>query len=247
MREKRSFPERQMKQKHIFYTELCYVLGILILAFGTALMERADLGVSMVVAPAYILHLAISPVLPFFTFGMAEYTMQAVLLILMIVIVHRFRISYLFSFITALIYGFVLDGMIALVALLPELNLVFRIILFLLGLVLDAFAIALLFHTYISPEVYELFVMEFSDKFHVNIHKCKTYYDCISCLFSILLSFLFFGFGHFEGIKIGTVFCALVNGLLISLCSKFWESHFIFKDRFPTFKKFFGAQSSRRE
>ena len=70
-------------QKKIFYTEWAYVLGLWILALGTALMERANFGVSMVVAPAYLLHLKISESLPFFTFGMAEYTLQAVILIFM--------------------------------------------------------------------------------------------------------------------------------------------------------------------
>ena len=63
-------------KKKVFYTELCYLLALPILAIGTALMERADFGMSMVVAPAYLLHLAISPALPFFSFGMAEYLLQ---------------------------------------------------------------------------------------------------------------------------------------------------------------------------
>ena len=60
------------KRKPILYTEAAYVLGMIILALGTALMERADFGMSMVVAPAYLLHMALSPTLPFFSFGMAE-------------------------------------------------------------------------------------------------------------------------------------------------------------------------------
>ena len=47
-----------MKTKRVFYTELAYAIGITVLALGTALMERADFGMSMVVAPAYLLHLA---------------------------------------------------------------------------------------------------------------------------------------------------------------------------------------------
>ena len=46
-----------MKTKQNCPTELAYVLGLVILAFGTALMERANFGMSMVVAPAYLLHL----------------------------------------------------------------------------------------------------------------------------------------------------------------------------------------------
>ena len=100
-------------------TELAYVLGLVFVAIGVVLMEKADFGVSMVVAPAYLLYRALSPTWSFVTFGMAEYCLQAVLLLVMILILRRFRLSYLFSFITAVVYGFVLDGFMRLGALLP--------------------------------------------------------------------------------------------------------------------------------
>ena len=68
-------------KKKIFYTEYAYVIGIVLLALSTALTVLADFGVSMVIAPAYLLHLKVSEYLPFFSFGMAEYTLQAVLLL----------------------------------------------------------------------------------------------------------------------------------------------------------------------
>ena len=71
-----------MRTKRVFYTELAYILGIVVLALGTAFMERADLGMSMVVAPAYLLHLKISEIFPAYTFGMSEYVLQAVVLLL---------------------------------------------------------------------------------------------------------------------------------------------------------------------
>lgn len=70
-----------MKKKTVMYTETAYVLGVVILALGTAFMALANFGVSMVVAPAYILYLKISEFLPFFTFGMAEYMLQACLIV----------------------------------------------------------------------------------------------------------------------------------------------------------------------
>ena len=62
--------------KKIFYTESAYVAGTVLLALGTALMEKADFGMSTVVAPAYLLYMKLSQSFPFFTFGMAEYTLQ---------------------------------------------------------------------------------------------------------------------------------------------------------------------------
>lgn len=83
-------------KRRTFYTELAYILGLIVLAFSAALMEASDLGVSMIVAPAYLLHLKLSQTFAFFTFGMAEYTLQAALLIVMVVVLGRFRL-YIFS------------------------------------------------------------------------------------------------------------------------------------------------------
>lgn len=224
--------------KRTFYTEASYIIGILLLSFATALTEAAGFGVSMVVAPAYLIHLKLSPVLPFFTFGVAEYVFQAFLLLLTVILLKKFRLSYLFSFVTALLYGAFLDLFIGIIGYIPHENLAVRIIFFALGVVICSFAVSLFFHTYIPPEVYELFVKEVSEKFGITLSKFKTAYDCSSCLLGIILSFVFFGFGKFEGIGIGTVLCALLNGPLIGLFGKLLEERFEFKDRF-TLRKIF--------
>lgn len=216
--------------KRIFHTELAYILGLWALALGTALMERTDFGVSMVVAPAYLVYLKLSEVWPFFSFGMAEYALQALLLIALIAVLGRFRISYLFSFVTAVLYGLLLDGMMALIALMPGASFAFRLALYVPGVLLCSAGVSLLFHTYIAPEVYELFVKEASQKFKIDIHVFKTGYDCASCLIGVLLSFAFFGLWRFEGVKLGTIACALVNGWLIGRCTRMFEKRFSFED-----------------
>ena len=57
------------------------------------------------------------------------------------------------------------------------------------GLVMCAIGVSLLFHTYISPEAYELFVKEISDRFDLDISKTKTVYDCCSCIVAVAMSF----------------------------------------------------------
>ena len=217
-------------KRRIFYTELAYLLGLVILVLGTAMMERADFGMSMVVAPAYLLHLKLSRCLLFFSFGMAEYLFQGLLLLSMMAILRKFRITYLFSFVTAVLYGFALDGAIALIAPLPCAGIAARVAFYALGMLLCSLGVSLLFHSYISPEVYELWVKEFSAKHGIDIHKYKTGYDCASCLLGVILSFLFFGFGRFEGVKVGTIVCALVNSSLIGLCSRLLEKTWQFED-----------------
>lgn len=225
-------------KKHRFPTELAYVAGLWILAFGAAFMEAADFGVSMVVAPAYLCFRKLSITFPFFTYGMAEYTLQALLLVLTVICLRRFRLSYLFSFVTAVFYGLILDLGMWLLDLVPFDGISIRIVYYLIGVFFCALGVALLFRTYIAPEVYELFVKEVSAKYGFDIHKTKTVYDCTSCVISILLSFLFFGFLHFEGVKWGTVLVAPFNGFLIGLCSKWLDKRFQWEDRLP-WRRFF--------
>lgn len=228
----------QMK-KIRFSTELAYVMGLLILTLGNAMMERADFGVSMVVAPAYLLHLKISPTYSFFSFGMAEYTLQAFMLILMVILLRRFKPYYLFSFVTAVFYGVVLDLWMKLTNCIPNDTFIVRAVLYVGGILVCSAGISFFFHSYIAPEVYELLVKELSAKFKWNINKVKTTYDISSCLISIVMSFLFFGFGVFRGVKLGTVLCALVNGAVVGLFSRIYDKVFDFQDVFPKFKKIF--------
>ena len=224
--------------KKTLYSELAYLFGIMILALGTAFMERADFGVSMVVAPAYLIYLKLSTVLPFFTFGMAEYIFQAILLIVMIIVIRKFRWSYLFSFITAVLYGFTLDGCMWVVSFIPAGHVAIHIGMYVIGLALSATGVALFFRTYIAPEVYELFVKEVSAKYNFNISHVKTAYDCTSCVVAVIMSFAFFGLWHFKGVGIGTVICALINGTCIGLIGKLLNRYFEPKEAFG-FRKFF--------
>ena len=217
-----------MKKK--FSNEIAYLFGNIFVAIGVALMERSDFGVSMVVAPAYVIYRKLSLVFPFFTFGMAEYSFQAVLLIAMCLVLRRFRVSYLFSFVTAVFYGVILDIVMLPAAYLPSDGVAPRTILYVLGMVACSIGISMMFHTYISPEVYELFVKELAKKLRMPIHRFKLYYDITSALLAVALSFAFFGFGHFVGIKFGTVLCALFNGPLIGAISAYYDKHFEFYD-----------------
>ena len=217
-----------MKGKRVIYNELAYFVGILVLALGTAFMERADFGISMVVAPAYLIHLKVSQYLPFFSFGMSEYVFQAVLLVLLSLVMGKLKKSYLLSFATAFFYGVVLDGAISLVGLLPWNGILWQVIFYVIGMVTCSVGVALLLRTYFPPEAYELVVKELSQKFRVSIGKTKTIYDCCSCLFAVILSLCFFK--SFVGVKWGTILCALVNGWLIGKISSYLERAFAWKD-----------------
>ena len=222
-----------MKQKMVFPTELSYVAGFLFLGLGTAMMERADFGVSMVVATAYLLYRKVSLSVPGFTFGTAEYTLQAFLVVLLSLVVRRFKKGFLFSVVTAVIYGLTLDLFMRLLKPVDVSGFGQRLFIYAAGFVICAVGVACYFHTYITPAAYELFVKELSEHFHWNISRVKTIYDCVSCLVAVAMSFAFFGIGRFEGVKAGTIVCALLNGWLIGKVGGFLENTFEYRDFLP--------------
>ena len=227
-------------KKPIFFTEAAYIVGIISLAFGVTFMERADFGLSMVVAPAYVLHRFISQFagLEWFTFGVAEYTVQLMLVLLLMLVLRKFRLSYFFSFVTAVVYGYILDLIMWLMPAVDADNLVLRIVFFILGDLFCMLGVSLVFHTYIPPEAYELFVSEYSKVSRFSTSTIKWTYDIVSCVVGIALSFIFFGLWQFVGINWGTVVCALVNGFIIGWMCKAEDKMFEFKDGLKL-RKFF--------
>ena len=117
-----------------------------------------------------------------------------------------------------------------------------RVIYYVVGMLFCSAGVSAMFHTYISPEVYELFVKEVSGHFRVDINKFKTGYDCLSCLVGVVMSFLIFGLWRFVGVSWGTILCALINGTIIGRFSAFYEKHWTFYDRFP-WRRFFESAS----
>lgn len=230
-------------KKHTFYTEFAYLLGVLVLALGTSLMVYGDFGISMVVAPAYVLHAKLSAYWPFFTFGMAEYALQALILAVMLIVFRKRKWTWLLSFVTTVLYGLILDGGSYLTTLLPQ-SLALRIGLYLVGVLLCTAAIALLFHAYFPPAAYELLVKVLSERFGWKLHTVKTLYDCASCLTAVGMSFLLLG--KLEGVGIGTVLCALFYGLLIRLWSRLMEKAWVFRDGLPL-RRYFEERKESNE
>ena len=222
--------------KKTFYTEIAYVLGILLLAIGNAFMERASFGISMVIAPAYILHLKISQYLSFFSFGMAGYCLQVLILLAIIIITRKFKITYLFSFLTAVLGGFALDGAVFLLSFINVEGLAVRVLFYVISLPISTMGISLLLRPYISPEAYDVFVKEVSAHFGISFGKFKTSYDLASLLISLILTLLFFG--ELRGIGVGTLVCAVLNGFLISRMTKLCNKFFVFRDAFDIRKRF---------
>lgn len=216
-------------------SEVVYVSAIILLSLAVAMITSADFGVSMIVAPAYLLSLKTQVL----SFGQAEYVIQAGVFVLLCAILKKFRPVYLFSFATCLIYGFALD----LWRLVPCFNpnvttpestpLGLRIFLFSVGVILTSFSVALFFKTYIYPQVYDFFVKAISTRYRLKLSVFKTAVDLTLLTASVVMTFAFFK--ELRGIGWGTLVMATVNGTIIGLFSKLLDKTVIVT---PIFKRF---------
>ena len=223
-------------KKRIFYTEVAYALGQILLALGTALVAQGGFGMSMVVAPAYVLHLKLSEIWSWFGFGTAEYLLQILILLLMMAMLRKVKAIYFLSILSAVIYGSMLDGAMWLVGLISVDSIWVRIILYALGVLTCTASLSLLFYSYLPPAAYEMLVKQLSAKFDWKLTWVKTVYDLCSMAVSVGLSMVLLG--RIEAVGIGTVICAVSYGFLIGGFSKLFSRVWEFQDRF-NLRKFF--------
>lgn len=201
-----------------------YVAAAVVLSFATAMMAAADLGMSMVIAPAYIVSMKAAAL----TFGQAEYIVQGMLFILFCVIMGKVKPMYFFSFVSGLVYGAVLDFWRMVI---PHFNperfapgafpLSLRILYFIVGFMLNSLGVALYFKTYFYPQVYEFFVKGVSGRFGIKISSFKIGFDLTCLVIAAVFSWLMLG--RIAGIGPGTVVLAFGNGVLIGMYGKWME------------------------
>ena len=229
-------------------SELLWLLGLLFVALGVALCSKADLGVSMVAAPAFILADFFSPLLKWMSVGVMEYLVEGVLFLFLLVVIRRFNWRYLLSFAFAVLYGYVLDFFLFLTQGITVNSLLGHWGLLILGDILVAFGVACFFRTYLPLQVYELFVAEVANRFSFSINKVKWIFDISLLALSLLLALLLFGdfntfdwsavgYTSFHSLGLGTLFTTLINSPLIALMGRLADWLFEPTPRFPKLQK----------
>jgi len=202
-----------------FKNILNWALGMLLCSLGVCLCTKAGFGLSMIGAPPYIIHVWLRDSFSWFTQGTGEYVWEALILLVTIIIVRRFKVRYLLSFLVAVLLGLFIDAWLLLFggnAILEDMTM--RIVFFVAGLVLTAFAIAFYFRTTMPLQVYELAVLEISDRYSLDKNKVKWVNDILFLAIAVSLSL---ALTHgFTGIGIGTVVITVVNAPLISLAGR---------------------------
>ena len=199
---------------------LHWILALVISALGIALCTKSDLGRSMIAACPYALHHKLVMSFDWFSQGTAEYVFEALLLILVCIVVKKFRLSWLLSFVTAIVAGFAIDGWLwVLGGNGAYASLAMRIFAFVSGMCITSLGVAFFFRTKMPLEVYELAVTEITEKYRLDIKKVKFGFDIFMLVTACAMGLIFEG--RLVGIGIGTVIMTLCNSYIIAFCGKY--------------------------
>lgn len=229
-------------------SELLWLFGIIFVALGVAICSKADLGVSMIAAPAFVVSEAIISLWSGFSVGVTEYILQGILLIVMCVIVRRFNWRYLLAFAVAVIYGYTLNFFIWLLNGVTFDAIWLRWVMLIVGDVITAFGVACFFRTYMPLQVYELFVAELTARFGLNITKTKSVFDISLLVISVILALVLFGvassfdwstigYASFHSIGLGTLVTTAINSPIIGLMGKLIDKLFGTEPMFPKMER----------
>ena len=229
-------------------SELLWLFGIIFVALGVAICSKADLGVSMIAAPAFVISEAISKHFDFFSVGVTEYVIQGLLLVILCAVIRRFRWKYLLAFAVAVIYGYTLDLFLFILNGLVFEAIWLRWVMLIIGDIITAFGVACFFRTYMPLQVYELFVAEVASRFSFKITKTKLFFDLSLLVCSVVLALTLFGdissfdwstitYASFHSIGLGTIVTTAINSPIIGLMGKIIDRLFEKKPLFPKLEK----------
>ncbi len=231
-------------------SELMWVFGVIFVALGVAICSKANLGVSMIAAPVFVLHEALSSSLSWLTIGITEYIIQGILLILLCIIIRRFNWRFLFAFLVTLIYGFVIDAIMWAMQSITFQHIVTRWIMLFVGIFIIAFGVATFFRTYLPLQVYEFFVSAVAKRFNKSITRVKLLFDMSLLALSIILALTLFDdtltfdwgsiyYQSFHSIGVGTLITAIINAPIISFIGKILDRCFGYSPCFPKMQEYF--------
>ncbi len=211
-----------MREKHITVRgELALAIAVIINTLGVVLMLKSGAGISAISSVPY----AFNVVFPSLSLGTWTYIFQTTLILLLMLLRHRFVFSYLFSFLVGFVFGVFMDIHETWIMALPS-SPALNILYFIMSYVLISFGIAVSNRCRLPIIPTDLFPRELEMITKVPYSKVKISFDLICLAITALLTYVFTG--RIMGLGIGTVAAAFTMGKAISLIGKQIDKKFKF-------------------
>lgn len=220
----------------VLQPEPILLLSLLFIALGVDLVAMTDLGVSPMLAPAFVVN-QISPL----SYGTCSIILQTCMLASVCIVARKLRPECIVAFGLNALFGLFLDFWLAILPTIPE-SLTVRIAVWIAAVILLVITVALAMLTRLPMTPCDSFARDMAELLNKDYRKFRTGYDLCSTAVSAGISFLFTG--GLIGIGVGTVVYALTLGNGVSFMCKKLSPHVTFK---PTYIKRLAECHSKKQ
>jgi len=190
-----------------------YIIGMVIMAFGVALVIKVDIGV----APGSVIPYSVSKLTPL-SVGMCSALFHIFCLLSQIAVTRRITFKLILQFPLAYVFGYMLDLFLALLSFeLP--GMVYRVLFCIAGLFIFSFGIRAVVGADILLAPPDGLARAIGNKLGWPMSKAKLAFDIAVTVIALLLTLALAG-NAFLAVNIGTLICAAGTGPIIGLFTK---------------------------
>ena len=205
--------------------ELLLALAMLLNSLAVTLMIKADFGISAISSVPYVF----SHAFPVFSWGTWNAVVQCAWLLVTMMAVGKFKPGYLFSFVLAFVFGYLLDMWAGVLGHL-SLGFAWRLVYFTAGLLIMSFGASCFFLCGTPALPFDTVPRAFVIEKGLSVRKARTGFDLINLALSLAVSLVFVG--RIIGIGIGTFVSALLMGTLAGKVTAWLSARYQIKPYF---------------
>lgn len=187
--------------------ELLLTMAMLLNSLAVTLMIKADFGISAISSVPYVFSCAF----PVFSWGTWNAVVQCAWLLVTMIALGKFKPGYLFSFVLAFAFGFLLDIWAGLLGQF-SVDFAWRLVYFTAGFLIMSFGASCFFLCGTPALPFDTVPRAFVIEKGLSVPKARTGFDLINLALSAAVSLIFVG--RIIGIGIGTFVSALLMGTI---------------------------------
>lgn len=205
-------------KRYPFPGELALLVGLMCNSLAVTLIIRSGMGLSVVSGVPYVLSL----ILPVLSVGLWNAVMQCAWLLVLMLVLRRFRPGYIASFVLAILFGYLLDFWAWALAGLPD-PLALRILYFAGGYLSMCTGVSFMIRCKLPVLPFDTVPREFILVKQVPVRIARTGFDLINLVLMLALGLICLGYP--AGIGVGTIFNALLMGTGTGFIVDFLDRH----------------------
>lgn len=193
---------------------LIFLAGLFVSSLGVSFVTKASLGTSPISSIPYVLSLGFTPTLGQFTifFSILLILLQAAILR------KRFKKEQLLQIPVSILFGYFIDGTMALLGFLHPEAYLLKVVSLLCGCLILGFGVYLEVIADVVMLPGESFVKAVSTTFHTEFGFTKVAFDASMTIAAGAISVLFLK--ELNGVREGTIIAALIVGIIARFCGK---------------------------